>query len=227
MRNILLLLLFLPFISCSENQKQKIIPGDYSFIGIDGEVRTLRQSNDTLYFLKCYTDKPCNPQPENHYKIISVKNMSGFFVLKLESLDSMALSINSYPDARFSVLALRNIDNKELGWLPLTRGLTRKQLDTVSTDIQSLKTKFFYTFYSENYIKEFSSLKKITSKDDVTIISDAVNDDTFKAIIEAYKKTETGDMYNSGISAEILTKACLKKGYNPIDAGLTVDRLMK
>lgn len=225
MRNILLPLLFLSLIGCS--QDQKIISGDYSFISTDGEVRTLRQSNDTLYELKCYIDRPCLPEPSSHYKIISATITPGFSILKLEKLDTIRLSSNPYPATRFGVLALRTGNNKELGYLPLKGGLTRQQLDTVSTDVQVLKTKFFYTFYNENYIKEFSKLKKITTKEEVMMLGDAINADNFKALIEAYKRTEAGDMYNSGISAELLTKVCLIKGYNPIGAGEAVDKLMK
>ena len=42
-----------------------------------------------------------------------------------------------------------------------------------------------------------------------------------------YAKNLPGDIYGSGLVAEILTKACIEKGYNPKGAGQAINRLLK
>jgi hypothetical protein len=221
----LTILLLLPFIVHS--QSQKILFQDYSFLGIDGEVRTLRQSSDTLYELKCYIDRPCLVKPQNHYKILSSAKEIGIIILKLERLDTISMTTDPYPAARYLILALKEVDNKKLGYLPINYGLTKTQIDTVHTDVQLLRNNFFFTFFSSEYIKELALLKKITTKEQVMEIIELFKTDKFKPLAESYVKTKTGDMYGSGFSAELLNQACIIKGYNPIGAGLVVDSLMK
>ena len=225
MRKTLIILLLLPFIGCS--QGQRFLLQDYSFLATDGEITKLHQSNDTLYELKCYIDRPCQPRPARHYKILSSNKSGEFVILKLERLDTISLTMDPYPATRYSVLALKTTDNKELGYLPLTLGLTRRQLDTVKPDIQLLKDKFFFTFFSDTYLKELSALKKITTKDDVMEIIEATKSANYKTVVEMYSKTETHDMYASGLTTEILNRACIEKGYNPIGAGRTINNLMR
>ena len=154
MRIIIILLFILPQISFS--QVPKILQKDYSFLVTDGEVIQLHQSNDTLYELKCYINKPCEPRPKDHYKIISSKSLEGFIILKLESLDTIYLTTDPYPDTRYQLLAIKVYDSSKLGYLTLSNGLTRKQLDTTTTNISLLKDKFFFTYFSDGYLKELS-----------------------------------------------------------------------
>jgi len=209
------------------SQKQKVLPQDYSFPGTDSGVMKLHQSNDTLYELRCYVDRPCYPEPKKHYKIISARKIEEFTILKLEQLDTIPLTTDPYPATRYSVLALKNIDNNQLGYLPLSLGLTRQQLDTVQTDAQSLKGKFFFTFFSDSFLKELAQLKKVTTKDEAQQIFEAFKSDKFKPLIESYSRTETRDMYGSMLSAEILNRVCIEKGYNPVGAGQTINALMR
>jgi hypothetical protein len=225
MRKTVIILLLLPFIGCSQGQKSLL--QDYSFLVTDGEVTKLHQSNDTLYELKCYIDRPCQPRPATHYKILSSNTTGEFVILKLERLDTIPLTTDPYPATRYSVLALKTTDNKELGYLPLTLGLTRRQLDTIKTDIPLLKDKFFFTFFSDTYLKELSALKKVTTKDEVMEIIEATKSDNYKTLVEKYSKTETRDMFASGLSTEILNRACIEKGYNPIGAGRIINNLMR
>ena len=221
----LTLFLFFPFISCS--QSQKILSQDYNFLGVDGEVSKLHQSNDTLYELHCYIDRPCQPRPEKHSKIISSYKKGEFTILKLEQLDTIPLSINSYPETRYSTLAIKYIDNKKLGFLPLVLGLTKKQLDTIQTNMQTLKDKFFFTSFSDAYLKELSALKKVTTKEDANEIIETIKSDKFKTLVDRYLKTEISDLYGSGLSAELLNSACIEDGYNPIGAGRVINTLKR
>ena len=49
----------------------------------------------------------------------------------------------------------------------------------------------------------------------------------FKDIADKYSKSELGDMYNVRFSEEILTRACINAGYNPINAGYTISNIQK
>jgi hypothetical protein len=225
MRIIIILLFILPQISFS--QVPKILQKDYSFLVTDGEVIKLHQSNDTLYELKCYINKPCEPRPKDHYKIISSKSLEGFIILKLESLDTIYLTTDPYPDTRYQLLAIKVYDSSKLGYLTLSNGLTRKQLDTTTTNISLLKDKFFFTYFSDGYLKELSTLKKITTKDEVKEIMETAQKEDFKILAEKYKKTNINDMYAAGFTAEILNLACIAMGFNPIGAGREINKLMR
>src|SRR5687768_14645341 len=133
----LLVLFLMPFVGCS--QEQKVIPQDYSFLLTDGEVTKLHQTNDTLFELKCYINRPCQLRPANHYKILSFKRTGEFVILKLEGLDTIPLTTDPYPATRYSVLALQGIHSKQVGYLRLVAGLTRQQLDSVQTNVPLLK----------------------------------------------------------------------------------------
>ena len=82
MRKTLFILLFIQFVSCSKGQK--LFFEDHSFILTDGGITKLHQSNDTLYSLKCYTNKQCQPKPESHSKILSFEKKQDYIILKQE-----------------------------------------------------------------------------------------------------------------------------------------------
>jgi len=208
-------------------EAQKILKQDYNFLMTDGGVSKLHQSNDTLYELHCYIDRPCQPTPEDHYKIISSVVKGSFAILKLEKLDSIALTTNPYPLTRYSVLVFKNIDDQHLRSLNLRSGLTRQQLDTVRTNVASLADKFFFTFYSDSYLKELAKLKKITTMEDANQIMEAMKSDEIKALARRYEATDVADLYGSGFSAEVLNRACIEKGYDPVGAGGAIDKLLR
>src|ERR1035437_33665 len=110
----LIYLFLLSFYSCVKGQNN-FLKEDYNFIGLDGEVRKLHKSNDTLYELKCYIEKPCIERSEEHYKIISSITKNDFTILKLEKLDTLRMTTNPYPETRYAVFVLKNISKKELG----------------------------------------------------------------------------------------------------------------
>lgn len=224
LRTLTLFLLF-PFIGCS--QKQELLTQDYNFLVTDGEIGKLHISNDTLYELHCYINRPCQPGPENHYKIISTQQIKDFTILKLEQLDTIPLTTDPYPATRYSVGIFKDIDDKKLGYLHLISGLTKQQIDTAQIKTHSLNEMFFFTYYSDTYLKELSALKKVTTKSEVEEIMDAAKGNHFKLLAEKYANTKTGDMYGSGFSAEILNRACIEKGYNPIGAGRIINKLMR
>ena len=221
------LLVFLSLFFSGYLQGQKLLLQDYSFLLINGTVTKLHQSNDTLYELKCYVDRPCLYKPAKHYRVLSSDRRGDFVLLNVERLDTIPLTSDPYPAARYSVLAFKSVNDKQLGYLPLVFSVTKQQLDTIQINVQSLEDKFFFTYFSDNYLREFSALKKLTTKDEVSRLIEALKSDKYKPLAESYAKTETKDMYNAGLSAEILNRVCIENGYSPVGAGLVIEKLMK
>lgn len=217
--------LFLLPIGCSQVKVSML--QDYNFLVSDGEIGKLHQSNDTLYELHCYIYQPCQNRPEAHYKILSSHELKNFTIFKLERLDTIPLTINSYPPTRYSIVVIKDINNKKLEYLHLISGLTKQQIDTFRNEINSLNEKFYFTYYSDSYLKELSTMKKVTTKNEVLEIVGDFKSEKYKLLAEKYYKTEIGDMYGSGFSAEILNRACIEKGFDPIGAGRIINRLMR
>lgn len=208
----ILLLIFLLF-SCSQSKVSTILVEDYSFLLPDGEVTKIRQRDDTLYEYNCYIKHPCNFNPKTHYKILDSYNSDGFTILKLEWLDTIPLEDQLCPGKRFSIMALKNIDKKQLRYLFPFHCLTREQLDTTQITSLSLNNRTFFTYYSDSYLKELSTFKKVLTKSAAKEIMNAIENNDFDAGKISYL-------------AEQLNKACIEKGYNPIGAGLIIDSIL-
>lgn len=220
-----LFLFIIPFSAFS--QQHKVLNQDYSFLTADIEVNKVRQSNDVLYFLKCYTDKQCRDQPVRSFKIIESVRSGDFTILKLERLDSIYLSRDPSPLTKYAVHVIKISDGRQIGYLQLKTGLTRLELDSYKTDLGSLKEMFYFTYFSDTYLKELSSLKAITTKASALGIIEHFKSDNFKSLLETYKKNQVADMYGSGLTGELLSRACIENGYNPFGAGPAIELLMK
>ncbi len=155
MIKILLSFFLFSILSC-KSQKSKIdLNQDHYFIRISGVITKLHISNDTLYQYNCYPDGSCyDKQYLEHYKILSLKEENEFAILKLEKLDTLQMTSNPYPETRYSILLLKNISNKEIGWLTRHYGSTKKQIDRIDLNIDTLKNKFFYTYFNDDYYKK-------------------------------------------------------------------------
>jgi hypothetical protein len=220
MKTLLLLLLF-PVTGYT--QGQKILQQDYSLPLSDNEITTLHQSNDTLYEWRCYIDKACQSEPFRHYKIISSLAEGDETFLKLEQLDTIPYPAESLPVTRYSVLVLKEITEKKLSYLPLVSGLTRKQLDTYPTNVQTMGNKVSFTFFSSACMKELSTLKKVTTKDEAKQIVDAYQRSNFQPL----EGNLSDEIYTTRFLAELLNNVCIEKGFNPIGAGKTIEQLIK
>lgn len=105
--------------------------------------------------------------------------------------------------------------------------MTIQEIDTVHVAESSLKDLFFFTYFSDTYLKELSGFKKVTTKEQAVEIIEAMKSDQFKLLIEKYAKNPPADMYGSGFAAENLSKACIEKGFNPIGAGQAINHLLR
>ncbi len=105
--------------------------------------------------------------------------------------------------------------------------MTRQKLATAQTDLSALREKFFFTLFSESYLKELSGLKNVITKAEANEIIEVMKSDRYKMIEEKYSKTDTWDMYATGLLAELLNRACIEKGYNPVGAGRAINSLLR
>lgn len=210
MQRLLIASLLFIFLGCSQSKIPMIITQDYIFLNVDGGMTKLKQSNDTLYELFCSGDGPCH---EFHYKIIAIQQMTEFTILKLEYLDSIPLRENLCPEKKYGITALKKINNERLSYCdPLYACLTKQQLDTIQIKFPLHRNEQFLTYFSDSYLKKLSTFKKISSKEDMEIVVDAIENNDFNSGKISY-------------SAEQLNNACIEKGYDPKCAGLIMDSI--
>jgi hypothetical protein len=205
------IVVWLGFISCSQHQVPMVLAQNYNFITTDGGVQKLKQSGDTLYEYYCYAEKACT---ETHYKILDIHKTGDFTILKLKSFDTIPLGEDFCPGKEYSVMSLKNINHRQLGYRPPRGCLTQDQVDTFQINNPLLVNGNFLTFFSDSYLKELSTLKKLSTKDDIEKVIDAIGNNDFNAGKISY-------------SAEELSKACIEKGYNPVGAARVIDSIWK
>jgi len=214
MRKLPITLLLFILLGCSQSQVPVILAEDYSFLLPDGEITKLRQSKDTLYEYKCFINQSCSFEPETSYRIISSSKADGFTILKLEWLDTIPIKDELCPGKRFSIMVLKNIGKNLFGYPHPFHCLTRKQLDTTQINSLPLNDRTFLTYFSDSYLKELSTFKKVSTKSEVKEIMNGIVNNNFDAGQISY-------------SAEQLNRACIEKGYNPVGAGLIIDSILK
>lgn len=180
----------------------------------DGEIKKLRQSNDTLYEYTSVLYSHSHFKLEAYYKIISSSKTGDFTILKLERLDTIPLNDQLCPGKQFSIMALKGIDSNKLEFPHPFHCLTRKQLDTCQINNLPLKGRTCLTYFSDSYLRELSTFRKVLVESDVKEIMNAIKRNDFDAERISY-------------SAEELNTACVEKGYNPLGAGLIVDSILR
>jgi hypothetical protein len=205
---------------------QQAIEENYYFITEVGFLM-LKQSGDTLYSYKCQKDFSCHDFGAKHYKILATENIGDYVVLKMESLDSMSMTTNPFPEDRFSIVIIKFISDKSLIFIQEANRYTHSQLDTIQISQSNLDQKFGYTYYTKNHLYELSKRKKISSKSEIEELLKLFETYEYQAIIEKYRNTKTGDMYGRGLMYELFYKAAIDNGYNPIDAVEIVNKLMR
>lgn len=222
MARILIFSIVLSMFACV--QKQKFFEQDYSFIS-DGATDTFREKNDTLIEVECFFEGICFEEQMKKFKILTVAQQKNIRILKLERLDFPSLKLRNIPEDRFSIICFKRIDQNQVGYLRYKPGLTKSELDTAKVDWKALSDMFFYTYYSKAYLTELHKLKKIKTREDAVEILETMKSKVFHPIIKQYAKTRTYDMYNAGITSEIITRACILKGYSPIGASEKINEL--
>lgn len=206
-------------------QEVQILPDDIYFLNLNNKAFKYQQSNDTLYEYRCAPTGECLPEYRKHYRIHRSEVIPPYSILRLERLDTIPLTTKPYPADRYHVFVLKNATAEKVGFAHVRYSLTHEQMESTEIDTVSLSTMFFYTFFSKEYLQEIQSYKKVETKGDVNRLIKKITSKEYQPILDAYNKTEIGDLYGSIITSEMLNKACLELGYSPIGANDVINEI--
>lgn len=213
--------------SATFSKAQSFLKNVYFFVGTD-EMHYYRQSQDTLYE---GVTQAVNPKYidnyERHYKILElIKRKPNFYILKLERLDTIPLTIHPYPADRFEMLIFKKTDNT-LELLQQISSLTRTVLQRYLVDTIPYTNNFSFTYYSLPYMKKLMKLKRVKTMNDANKITEQLkNFANHSNMIKAYKAhNKMPDYYATGLTATIINTICIQSGYCPIGASVTINIL--
>lgn len=217
--------LFVLLFGLSSLIKSQILEEPHYFIGPD-EMHVYKQSNDTLYTSTTFSLQPFNIKKyKNHYKIWNIaEKSSDFIVMKLETLDSISLTRDPYPEDRFKILIYKKKTKSELLLLRDISRLTKEEMRNYNIGSIQLENNFGVSLYSLSYMKELLKLKKVRNKKDAEKVNNELNNPKYLTIIENYKdQNKLPDLYASTLLAILINTACLKLGYSPIGASIIMN----
>lgn len=198
----------------------QIFKQPYYFIGQD-EMHVFTQSNDTLYASTTFSLEHFNIEKyKKHYKIRSVnENQSELLIVKLESLDSILLTTDPYPEDRFKISVYQRKNEKEITLIKDIEHLTKERMEHYHTDSIKSNDNVGMNLYSLSYMKELLNLKKVKSKKDMDKINQELNHPKYLEFLKNYiKQSKLSDPYASILNANLINSACLNLGYSPIGA---------
>lgn len=129
-------------------------------------MHVFKQSNDTLYASTTFSLEPFNIEKyKKHYKIWSVnENQSNLLIVKLESLDSIPLTTNPYPEDRFKISVYQRKNEKEITLIKDIEHLTKEGMAYYHADTIKSNDNVGLNLYSLSYMKKLLKLKKVKSK---------------------------------------------------------------
>ncbi len=221
MRKIFVLLI----ISLSTFLHSQIFKEPYYYVGSD-EMHVYKQSNDTLYKSNTFSLQPINIKKYNaHYKIWDIiEKTQNLIAVKLESLDSIPLTTDPYPEDRFKLLLYKKISEKELLLIRDINHLKREEMTAYNIDTIQTNNSYGMTLFSLSYMKQLSMLKKVKSKNDADAINNELNDSKYIRFAESYVKyNRLSDPYTSILLASLINTVCINLRYSPIGASFSIN----
>lgn len=207
--------------------KSQLLKEPYYFIGTD-EMHIYRQSNDTLYVSTAFSLESFNKKKyKSHYKIWSVKEIpQDILAVQLESLDTIPLTTDPYPEDRFKIFIYKKPSDKEIVLVRSINDLTKDKMINYNVDIIKVKSNFGMNLFSLSYMKQLLKFKKVTTKEDADKINNELNDPKYLTFAEEYmKQNKLRDPYATILLATLTNNACIKLGYSPIGARFSINIL--
>ena len=179
--------------------------GTFSFIMRSGKNDSIRISKDTLKL------------NESIMKIVQIHKQDSLITLGLERLQTNQYIHKGLEEYNFFVILIKPLDKNifELSWRQ--SGLNKEEMENTVRQKYEEENIFFRTYYHNDYLKNFSNLKKIDTKDDAQKIFEFYENEKFKKWYKQYTQDEGsfgGDIFRS----EALNRICIELGYNPIGA---------
>lgn len=199
---------------------QDLLDKKYYFVN-GTELFGIKKSNDTIFEFKCNSDFKCSDNYSKKFKIIKKKIIGQREILAIERIDSIPLTSNPIPAKRYKIIGFEKIDKGKLKFINEAKTYTLDSLSSILFDIEFLNEKFGFTYYTESFLTGLKTEYDISPEQAEQIFSDLKNN---IEQIELYKKTKTGDIYASGITAELIATEMIKLNLSPLNA---IDRIEK
>lgn len=202
---------------------QNLLDDKYYFVN-GTELFGIKKSNDTIFEFKCNSDFKCSDKYRKKFKILKSKIIGQKEILAIERIDSIPLSSNPIPADRYKVIGFEKIDKGKLKFINEAKSYTLDSLSAIPFEIQFLNEKFGFTYYTESFLTELQTEYEISTAQAERILSNIKNN---IEIVELYKKTETGDIYASGITAELIAIEMIKLNLSPLNARDRIEKAMR
>ena len=208
-----------------------LLTRDYTYLVADGgETRILHQKSDTLFIYKGHVNEDIHQIGETEYfKILSVRSIGGITFLSIKSLPdpNPHYRMNYSPKTTFWEWGIKSIDKDKLDFVYWASDTTIAGLETKRISPNSLNEAFPVTFYSTSRIQEFKKMKPITTVGDVEKIVCAYVIALSKQKAHLTEGDRSHNYLLAWLPGDLITKACLAEGYNPLGAGAITDSIMK
>lgn len=189
---------------------QNLIDEKYYFVN-GNELFGIKISNDSLFELKCNSDFQCAVR--KRYKILKSKKVGKKEIFAIERLDSMQLTSSPIPKDRYRIIGLEKIEKGKLKFVNEAKSYTLDSPTRIPFEIQFLNGKFGFTYYTESFLTELETDYPINAEQAEKITS---NFENYTELLELYKNTKTGDIYASGIMAELIALEMIKLKLSPL-----------
>ena len=202
---------------------QNLLDDKYYFVN-GTELFGIKISADTIFEFKCNSNFQCSDNYRKKFKILKNKMVGQKEILAIERIDSIPLSSNPIPADRYKIIGFEKIGKGKLKFINEAKTYTLDSLSAIPFEIQFLRDKFGFTYYTESFLTELQTEYEISREQAQKIFSDIK---TNIEILELYKKTKTGDIYGSGITAELIATEMIKLNLSPLNAKNRIEKAMK
>lgn len=215
-------------LSCKTVQKF-MLSQPYYFLGIDNEMPMIELREDSIYSMKCHIPFNCTFYGNNRQiakRVEVVQHKKETYLIK--TISDTAAKDNRYwqPDGYWVVKKLNENSIRQYTFFPY-----------LVQDIETAKRMFNevvqnenspgFTMYTKTYIEQFKSKPSIATVADVDKLISLIMSEKYKIISQGLAKEKRGDMYGSGLGAELYTLASIELGFNPVGAGLKIDSISR
>jgi hypothetical protein len=217
-------LLITIFVFISNNVfSQNLLDDTYYFVN-GTELFGIKKSNDTIFEFKCNSDFKCSEKYRKKFKILKTKTIGQKEILAIERIDSIPLTTNPIPDDRYKIIGFEKIEKGKLKFINEAKSYTLDSLSAIPFEIRILNDKFGFTYYTESFLTELETEYEISTELAEQIFSDLKNN---VEQVELYKKTKTGDIYGSGITAELIATEMIKLKLSPLNAKDRIEKTLR
>jgi hypothetical protein len=192
---------------------QSLLEENYYFVN-GTEIFGVKRSNDTIYQFKCRPDFVCSTYRKT-FKILKSKKVGEREILAIERLDSIKMSANPFPKDRYKIIGFERLEKGKLKIINETKKYTLDSLSKIKFDINLLNEKFGFTYYTKSFLTDLKTDYEITNKQAKEILEKLK--ENIKSV-KYYESTKTGDIYASGITAELIAIEMIKLDLSPLQA---------